>query len=492
MIALAALEEIIGRSGVAPRIEALLPAGVRARQLSVRALLAGMCLTQADGRPAHLTRVHQALTSLPEAEQQRLGIITDWKHGPHQLTCRQTEPTFALVTAALAKDGPGGLPSVLLAAACDDLVEASIPQEHKNTSTALAVDWTDMETFSRPPPKGTRDCADPEASWGHRKDNRLHRDDELSCGYYLSAAIMMPEEHGPPVPEYIRRITLSSCRCDPVPAFVPVLTALPAAGIPLGDILADSGYAYRIPANWAIPLRTAGASLIQDLHPADRGPHGTHHGAIISNGSLYCPAAPRTLLDPGPLARDATREQATSHDTRTAELARYKLSRLTSDDEDGYHRVMCPAAMGKIRCPLRPASMTLDRDRPEILTPPPDPPACCTQQTLTIPPGTLAKTAPAAPEPNAASPPSKTPPPAAPPAAGAASWAWPPGSCTPPAWSSPATSASPPPGTDARKTAPAAPPPASPRGPAAGAARPWPASPPHRHNPHPAPITTTN
>jgi hypothetical protein len=25
---------------------------------------------------------------------------------------------------------------------------------------------------------------------------------------------------------------------------------------------------------------------------------------------------------------------------------------------------MCPAAMGKIRCPLRPASMTLDRDRP--------------------------------------------------------------------------------------------------------------------------------
>ena len=54
---------------------------------------------------------------------------------------------------------------------------------------------------------------------------------------------------------------------------------------------------------------------------------------------------------------------------------------------------MCPAVMGKIRCPLRPASMTLDRDRPEILTPPQDPPACCTQQTLTVPPGTLAKTA---------------------------------------------------------------------------------------------------
>jgi hypothetical protein len=39
MIALAAFEEIIDRSRVAPRIEAVLPAGVRARQLSVRTLL---------------------------------------------------------------------------------------------------------------------------------------------------------------------------------------------------------------------------------------------------------------------------------------------------------------------------------------------------------------------------------------------------------------------------------------------------------------------
>jgi hypothetical protein len=393
MIALAVLEDIIGRSGTAARIEALLPVGVRARQLSVRVLLAGMCLTQADGRPAHLTRVHQALTSLPASEQQRLGVIADWKHGPHQLTYRQTERTFGLVTDALAKDEPDGLPSALLQAVCDDLTEASIPAAHKNTSTALAVDWTDMETFSRPPPKGTRDCADPEASWGHRKDNRLHRDDELFYGYYLSAAITMPEEHGPAVPEYIRRATVSSCRRDPVPALAAVLTALPAAGIPLGDILADSGYAHRVPANWALPLRAAGAALVQDLHPSDRGPHGTHHGAVISNGNLYCPCAPRALLDLGPLARDATREQVASHDTRTAELARYKLGRITADDADGYHRVMCPAAMGKIRCPLRPQSMTLDRDRPEILTPPQDPPACCTQQTLTVPPDVLAKTA---------------------------------------------------------------------------------------------------
>jgi hypothetical protein len=393
MISLAAFEAVIDASGVAPRIEAMLPAGVRPRQLTARTLLAGMCLAQADHRPAHLTRVHQALTSLPEDHQRRLGVVADWKHGPHLLTYRQTERTFGLVTGALGKDEPDGLPSQALQAVCDDLLEASVPEQFKDASSSLAVDWTDLESFSRPPPARGGNCADSEASWGHRKNNLLRREDELFYGYYFSAGIMMPEENGPAVPEFARRATVSSCRHDPVRAFVPVLTAMPAAGIPPGDVLADSGYAHRDPGAWALPLRAAGAQLVQDLHPHDRGPKGTHHGAIISNGNLYCPKTPRTLLELGPLARDATKEQAAAHDAKTAETARYKLGRITADDQDGYHRAACPATMGKIRCPLRPQSMLLNRDRPEILQPPQHPPACCDQQTLTIPPEVNAKTA---------------------------------------------------------------------------------------------------
>ena len=128
MIPLAVFEEVIDTSGVAARIEALLPAGVRPRQLRVRTLLAGMCLAQADHRPAHLTRVHQALTALGEDDQRRLGVLADWKHGPHQLTYRQTERTFGLVADALGKDEPDGLPSPALRAICDDLLEASVPE----------------------------------------------------------------------------------------------------------------------------------------------------------------------------------------------------------------------------------------------------------------------------------------------------------------------------------------------------------------------------
>jgi hypothetical protein len=393
MTPLAMFEEFIDASGTAARIEAMLPAGVRRRQLSVRTLLAGMCLAQADHRPAHLSRVHRALASLPEGEQRRLGVLADWEHGPHRLTYRQTEYTFALVAGALARDEPDGHPSAALQAVCDGLLEASVPEEFKDAGASLAVDWTDLESFSRPPPVRGGGCADPEASWGHRRNNRPGDAGELFFGYYFSAGIMMPAENGPAVPELARRMTVCSCRRDPARALIPVLTAMPAAGIPLGDVLADSGYAHRDAGAWAIPLRAAGASLVQDLHPHDRGPKGTHHGAIIANGSLYCPRTPRSLLGLGPLARSATPEEAAAHDGKTAELGRYKLGRITADDAGGYHRVACPAVTGKIRCPLRPSSMTLDRGRPEIFQPPEHPQACCAQQTITVPAGVLAKTA---------------------------------------------------------------------------------------------------
>ena len=170
-IPLAVLENIIDASGVAPAIEALLPAGVRHRQLTVRTIFLGMMLALADDRPAHLTRVYQALTALPGPDQARLGVTGSWRTGPHLLTYRQTERTFSLVADALGKDEPDGAPSDGLAGVCDDLLEASIPAAYKGASAALAVDWTDAETWSRPPRHGTTACADLEAHWGHRNSN---------------------------------------------------------------------------------------------------------------------------------------------------------------------------------------------------------------------------------------------------------------------------------------------------------------------------------
>ena len=155
--------------------------------------------------------MHQALTALSGKDQRRPGVTRGVETRPPPVTYRQAERTFGLIAGALARDEPGGLPSDRLQRTCDDLLEASVPEEFKDASSSLAVDWTDMETFSRPPPANRR-VRRPRGLRGHRKNNLLRRQDELFYGYYLSAGIMMPGENGPPVPELARRATLPSCR----------------------------------------------------------------------------------------------------------------------------------------------------------------------------------------------------------------------------------------------------------------------------------------
>jgi hypothetical protein len=373
-----------------------------------------MLLVAADNRPAFLTGVHQALRGLPDNQRTRLGVIAQWNTGPHELTYRQVERTFGLVADKLAKDKPDGTPSEALSDVLDALLEASVKVLGEPASSSYAVDWTDHETWSRPPPtkrqhpddpqpvphdpehaapNSGRQCTDPEASWGHRRGNAPGQKDEAFFGYYLQAATIVNDEHGPKVPELARRIHIASCDHDPPRAFVPVLQRMTADGIKLSDVLADSGYAYRVANDWALPVRRLGARLVQDPHPNDQGTQGTHQGAICSNGRLYCPATPKPLLELSPPARGASSEQLEAHDKLCEELSSYKLSPINAYDQDGYHRVACPATQGKLRCPLRTASMELARTRPQVLQPPEHPPTCCQQQTITVPPSVNAKTA---------------------------------------------------------------------------------------------------
>jgi hypothetical protein len=420
------LEAIIDTAGIAAEIEALLPIGVRPRQLRVRTLLVGMVLTMLDGRGALLKGVHRTLIALAAEDQQRLAVITQWPEGPHALSYRQLEYTWRLIVKKLSKDQPDGSPSEQLSHMLDRLLEASVQVLGQPSSTSYAVDWTDLETWARPPRKprpnqddtdtdtgtgdtdggdtditttdsddsddGVRRCADPEAAWGHRNSNNPARN-EIFHGYYLQAITSVKDEHGPQVPELARRMQIASCDHDPPAMLVPVIERMVSDGITVGDLLADSGYAYRIPATWALPLRTLGIDLVQDLHPNDRGPNGTHQGASCCNGNLYCPATPPALLELSPLHPGATQEQTILHDQQCAELARYKLSAINAYDHDGYRRVACPATTGKIRCPLRPGSLTLPHNRPTVLAAPEHPPACCQQQTITVPPSVNTKTA---------------------------------------------------------------------------------------------------
>ncbi|HTQ88529.1 MAG TPA: hypothetical protein VMK84_03455, partial [Streptosporangiaceae bacterium] len=63
--------------------------------------------------------------------------------------------------------------SPALAGICNDLLEASIPDQFTNASTSLAAGWTDVETFSRPPSRGTREPRDPEKAAARRLTRTL-------------------------------------------------------------------------------------------------------------------------------------------------------------------------------------------------------------------------------------------------------------------------------------------------------------------------------
>ena len=354
----------------------MLPVGVRPRQLS-GPHPAGRHVPGPGRSPARPPDPGApGADRLPEDDQRRLGVIADWKHGPHLLTYRQTECTFGLVADALGKDEPDGLPRRPAAgASAMTCSRPRIPEEFKDASRSLAVDWTDLESFSRPPPRGTSDCADPEASWGHRKNNLLRSQDELFYGYYLSAGIMMPEENGPAVPELARRATLSSCRHDPVRAFAPVLTAMPGQRDPARRHprrLRLRPPRRRRLGHPAARRRRAARPGPAPARPRPQGhPRRRHHRQREPVLPAHTPPAAGTRAarphrhqraGRGPRPQDqpswpATSSAASPPTTPTATTAS-----------------QCPAAMGKIRCPLRPASMTLDRDRPEILQPPGAPP----------------------------------------------------------------------------------------------------------------------
>ena len=366
-------------------------------------------------------------------------MLADWKHGPHLLTYRQTERTFGLVADALAKDSPTGCPRGPLQRICDDLLEASVPEEFKDASTSLAVDWTDLESFSRPPSRGTSDCADPEASWGHRSCGGPGQDSELFFGYYLSAATMMREEHGPAVPELARRMTVCSCRARPGPRPGPRadrdarprhrarrhprrLRLRPPRRRRLGP---PAPAVRRAARPGPAPARPRPPRHPPRRHHRQRQPVLPGHAPHAAGTR---PAGPRRHPGPGRRPRPADRRDRPATSS----------ARSPADDADGYHRVMCPAAMGKIRCPLRPG---LDdpgpgpaRDPHPARAPAGLLPAADhhrpagrgrkdPRRSTTTPRRRTASPTPAAPAPSGPSPPPRTPPATTSPAAGPGSWA---------------------------------------------------------------------
>lgn len=405
--ALRAATRLIDRSGLADFFDARLarvkPNGDpdrrgRPRVLSVRTLLIGIALAAIDDRELHLVRIRRVLGGLssgqadtlriPRSEAARLAKLTDRQVS--YLWCRMIDlidPSPHFAHRQLASLDPDGRAAELarretmLQEVLDRIVEASLDGDRTGS---YALDWTFLPSWAKRRPRH-KPSPDPDAGTVYIEGGLEPK--HFLFGYQVHALVRIAAEGGRPVPNVCERILLQAAAANPAPTLARLITNMNRTEQSVRELLVDRGYSMKVADDWHNPLRRAGVELSFDLHENQRGPHGTTQGAVIADDGVFCPALPEALFG---LERLDDFAEAAVRDVIFAEAARrdrFSLVQLGAEKPDGSRRCSCPAAAGKVRCPLKPDSMNLPYSRPTVYpdrTLVADPPKVCTQRTITI------------------------------------------------------------------------------------------------------------
>ena len=171
-----------------------------------------------------------------------------------------------------------------------------------------------------------------------------------------------------------------------------MLASVAARGHKPGWLGYDRAYTAALPERFQLPARALGYRPVMDYRIDQLGIQANTGGAILVEGTWYCPALP------GPLITATTRLRGHAitrelYDQQITARACYQLKRKDGPDADGYQRLSCPAA-GRhpgLICPLRQASLSPRDGRAKVLQPPPEPPRICRQTAITIAPDTGAR-----------------------------------------------------------------------------------------------------
>jgi len=122
-----------------------------------------------------------------------------------------------------------------------------------------------------------------------------------------------------------------------------------------------------------------------DYKVTELGYQANSQGAVLVDGTWYCPAMPEVLVGANADHRAGTTDEVTWR-ARIEARAPWHLVRKQGPDHDGYERWGCPAIGGhpKLCCPLRAPDRALGQV--PVLFPPEDPPKICRQTAVTIAP----------------------------------------------------------------------------------------------------------
>lgn len=439
---------MVDRSGLFPAVEAVLHHQVgKPREFTAKALLTGLAVHALLLEEMHLTRVLDTLADLSHTARGKLGLTTPASY--RMLWYAYTRLIHALDTGTLTTPhnhpnhqagSPGSEERV---APCPDdcpyqpislsefvgrLLDASLPEGLPLTG-AIAIDSTDYETWARrrawtpqpdiapdhapvpvedtPPPSSRRPpnepgwpCTGAEGRLMHTVDSDAREGyrsgtnaspGNVFCGFDLHLAVNARAlgPRTPEVPFVITAMHLAVGGSHKGNAGVTLIDQHLACHPHTSEVIADRGYSFCTPAQWAHPVRARGLQPVIDLHPKQRGTHpGPLAATVIIDGTLFTDALPHPLRDlPGFPIGMRTAEKAKLR-ARYDQRAAYAFTPHSRPDTDGYQRFKGPALAGHLRCPNHPASMRLPHTRPTSTCPPGA--ECACGRTVTLSPDVMA------------------------------------------------------------------------------------------------------
>jgi hypothetical protein len=421
---------LIDRSGQAPVIEAALAHRTgRPRPLPVRAVLAALLCLALDDRPLFLTEATRLLfCQLPPASRRQLGVpgtatterafqnayrrvrycfhaivsVADPSALPknRRLTAGELKARIKPMTpgqATAARDRLETLVNALLEASVSVLTQ----DERAAYDGCTGLDATPVPLFSRGPSRRAGLCAsDPDGGWYVREGDHREREDDKGkplrkLAWALEATIATtarPPGAPPAHPNLAIGMAMTRPGQDPGGTGARVLASAAARGHKAGWLGYDRAYTQALPGRFHLPARALGYQPVMDYRDDQLGIQANTGGAILVEGTWYCPALPEPLITATAGLRDhlITREL---YDQQITARACYQLKRKDGPDADGYQRLTCPA-LGRhpgLICPLRQASRSPRDGRPKVLQPPAEPPRLCRQTAITIAPDTGAR-----------------------------------------------------------------------------------------------------
>jgi hypothetical protein len=175
---------------------------------------------------------------------------------------------------------------------------------------------------------------------------------------------------------------------DPGGTGARVLASVAARGHKTGPLGYDRAYTAALPDRFHLPARALGYSPVMDYRADQLGIQASTGGAILVEGTWYCPALPEALITATASLRDHAIDRGL-YQQQIAARAAYQLKRKDGPDTDGYQRLSCPALGNHpgLMCPLRGTSLSPRDGRPKVLQPPEEPARICRQTAITIAPG---------------------------------------------------------------------------------------------------------